>query len=164
MSEFICGYLSIKDIKGESKHKKYNDMISIINLKHSVSNSATLNQKTGLCAGTPIIGEVTLEIVYDKSSTALRDYLFKGKHIPEASIFMLTSSSGEEEKKFYVIEMKKVMVTLCTTSYDSACTYANTIICLAFEEFTEIYTGQTFDGKSAADVSGGYNIKTKEIT
>ncbi|KMJ45091.1 type VI secretion system tube protein Hcp [Xenorhabdus khoisanae] len=164
MSELTCGYLEIKGIKGESKHTKYIDWMAVVTIEHTITNQASITQKKGLCAGTPFIGELTVQILYDKSSTALRDYLFKGKHAESAKVEILRSSSGDEEEAFYIFDMKKVFITLCNTSYDSYGSNNDIFIKLAFEEYTETYIGQKFDGTPEAAVTCGYNIATKKIS
>ncbi|WP_340616130.1 Hcp family type VI secretion system effector [Xenorhabdus entomophaga] len=164
MSELIGGYLEIKGIKGESKHTKYIGWIAVLTMEHTITNQASITQKKGLCAGTPFIGELTAQVLYDKSSTTLRGYLFKGKHAESAKIEMLRSSSGDEEEAYYIFDMKKVFITLCNTSYDSYGSNNDTFIKLAFEEYTENYIGQKFDGTPDAAVSCGYNIATKKIS
>ncbi|MBI6550363.1 Hcp family type VI secretion system effector [Xenorhabdus lircayensis] len=164
MSELTSGYLKIKDIKGESKHTKYVDCITILTMDHIITNSASMTQKKGLCAGTPYIGEMIIQILYDKSSTALRDYLIKGKHIQEAKLDILRSSSKDEEEAFHVFTMTNVLITACNTTYDAFGSSNSIFIKLSFEQYLETYTGQKFDGTPDASVSCGYNVATKKIS
>ncbi|OTA20654.1 hypothetical protein Xbed_01182 [Xenorhabdus beddingii] len=167
MSEPTCGYLEIKDIKGESRHTKYKDWIAVVSIEHTISNESSISQKQGLCAGTPFVNEIALKILYDKSSTALRGFLFKGKHAETAKLVCLRSSSGDEEVPFYTFDMKKVLITACHTNYTSlgpGKSVNDIFIKLSFEEYTENYIGQKFDGTAEAAISCGYNVSTKVIT
>lgn len=144
-------------IKGESKSADYEGKIDILGWNWGMSQTGSFHEGGGGGAGKVNMQDVSITKYVDAASANLMLYCAKGNHFDEGKI--VCRKAGGEQIEYFVINMKKIMVTNVSTEGKPDNDRLTETVSLNFAEVSVDYVEQTDDGSGAAAVTFGWNIE-----
>ena len=154
-------FLTLKDVKGESKDSAFKDQIDILAWSFGVSNSGSAHIGGGIGSGKANFQDISITKYIDLSSAKLMESVSVGTHFPEASI-AVRKAGGKTKLDYYVIKLKNVMVTSYQTGGSGGEDRLTESLTLTFAHVEVKYQAQSDGGEKAGDTPFGYDIKANE--
>ncbi|PHM73439.1 Hcp family type VI secretion system effector [Xenorhabdus kozodoii] len=147
----IDAFINFTDVKGESGDNEFKDWTAVRSFSLEMANSINAHaQNTGLGAGIVTVSGLSLDLLFDKSSITLRQYLVKGTHIKEVKLNV--RRQGGTQQPWYTLALTNALVAKSSLTYGSEGFYAS--IHLAFQKHKESYFSQEYgSGAKGAEVS-----------
>lgn len=158
----MAGYLSIGDIKGESKDSGHEEWIDIQSISQGLVRpiqpgaSGQQRYKTSVSCG-----DIVCVKDMDASTPKLIEAVCDGTVFPEVKIDVTTSVGEGKRKPYYQWVLKNVIVSSYDISGDPSSDFSESIS-LNYEEITWTYDKTGKDGKSKGKVEASW--KTEEGT
>ena len=153
-------FIKIPGIPGESVVKNHVGEIDAIGFS---SNATIAGAPGGGGAGkVAVCGQVTFTKLIDKASPLLLGALFRGIHIPTASLVF--ERPGASTFDFYKIDLMDFIVTSVTQTDPQASNVVTETVVLQAEKFAYTYTPQTAKGTPGTPVTFGFDCKNYKPT
>ncbi|KXU83309.1 hypothetical protein CI15_29900 [Paraburkholderia monticola] len=153
-------FLKLKNIKGQSKHKKAEDQIELVGWRWGVQNASSSSTAAGLSVGKAVPDELTFVHDYDTASTALMMACAKGTHIDDGKLTVFVAGEGQQE--YLTVTLKGVMVTSVKHSTTEEGLLQETVT-LAFHDIEFEHKALDDKGKPQASSKCGWNVKSTEV-
>ena len=102
-------FMKFEGIEGESNDAKHENEIDVLAWSWGFSQSGTTHMGGGGGAGKVQVSDLSFTKYIDKSSAALLQHCFTGKHIPTANL--VVRKAGGEQVEYLKVDMEDVMVT-----------------------------------------------------
>ena len=152
----VDSFLKIDSIPGESKDKAHPDEIEVLSwswgIARQVESSSTGGSRTGAAAN---FGDLSYTKFVDKSTPLIMLKVANGEHFEVATLSI--RQSGESTFDFFVITMKKVIVSSVSTGSSAGEDRLTENVSLNFSEVEIKYT-ETVEGKSTGDTKFKWDI------
>ncbi|GLX77113.1 protein hcp1 [Thalassotalea insulae] len=154
-----AAFMKIKGVEGESTDTSHQGEIDVLAWRWGAHRSVELKSGRG---DSPKIGktigsmEINFAKLVDTTTPVLMQACANGEHIDEA--VLTVRKAGEEPVEYYVITMKKVMVTsVATSSADETQPLMEEIV-LNFREVDVHYLPQKEDGSVGEPIEYQWSI------
>jgi type VI secretion system secreted protein Hcp len=154
-------YLELDGIKGEAQDKEHKDQIDVLSWSWGLSQSGTTHMGSGSGAGKVNVQDLSLTKIVDKATAPLIQYCTTGKHIASGKLTCY-KASGDNRVKFFVLELKKIIVSSFSTGGVSDGEMQTENVSLNFGEYKSVYTMQESDGAAGPSSEFGWDIATHE--
>ncbi|WP_340608876.1 Hcp family type VI secretion system effector [Xenorhabdus bharatensis] len=153
-------YLNLTGIQGETGDKEHKNWVAVHNFELILSTQVhKATQGPGLGAGIVSVGDLHLNLLFDKSTITLRQYVVTGKHIAEVKLHV--RRQGEKQISWYELVLKNAMVAHTRIIYaGEGSFYCDATI--AFQSHTETYYPQDSKGQKGAAVTYSWDSYTQE--
>ena len=156
-------FIKIDGIEGESKDTSHQGEIDVLSWSWGAFRSVELKSGKG---DSPKIGKTigSMELSFtkfvDMSTTSLFAACANGKHIKEATLTV--RRAGEDPLEYYIITMKRIMVTSVSTNGSGGEDQLTENVTLNFRDFSVQYLPQKQDGSVGEPIEYQWNIKGKK--
>jgi len=151
-------FLKIDGIEGETKQKGHEKEIEILSFSFGETNQGTFSASGGGGAGKVSMQDFHFMIQVDKASPKLFLACANGQHIKSARL--TCRKAGETQQEFYKVNFSDLLVSSYQTSGSAGGDIVPTdAISLNFAKIEIEYAEQGADGKLAASVKTGYDLK-----
>ena len=150
-------FLKIEGVEGESKNDKHKNEIEILSWSWGVSNQGTNASGGGGGAGKVSVRDFTFKTMAGKASPKLFSAAVTGQRFPKA---VLTTDAGSRPG-FYKVTLSDVLVS----SYQADGSQGSMPmeqISLNYSKIEFEYVPQGTDGRAAAPVKAGYDVKANK--
>ena len=154
-----AAFMKIKGIEGESTDDMHRGEIDVLAWSWGAYRSVEIKSGRG---DSPKIGktigsmEINFSKLLDKSTPVLLQACANGKHIDEA--VLTVRKAGEEPIEYYIITMKKIMVTSVATSSADEGQALTENVTLNFAEVDVQYLPQKEDGSIGEPIEYQWSI------
>ncbi|MBC8949533.1 MULTISPECIES: Hcp family type VI secretion system effector [Xenorhabdus] len=147
----IDAYINFTDVKGESGDNEFKEWTAVRSFSLEVMNNVSSHsQGSGLGAGIVAVSGLSLDILFDKSTITLRQYLVKGTHIKEVQLKV--RRQGGKQEPWYTLVLTNSLVAQSSLIYGDG-GFCSSIF-LAFQKHKESYFSQEYgSGAKGAEVS-----------
>lgn len=153
----VEAFIKLGDLKGESVVKGFENQIQVLSWRWSMSQTGTTHHGTGGGAGKVNVSDLGFTHYVDSASPNLVKAVCKGEHFQEAKLTL--RKAGGSPLEYYVITMKKVMVTSVEVGGTDGDERVSENISLNFGEFEVSYQPQDEKGgKKGGAISAKYDI------
>jgi len=151
-------FLKIDGIEGETKQKGHEKEIEILSFSFGETNQGTFSASGGGGAGKVSMQDFHFMMQVNKASPKLFLACANGQHIKSARL--TCRKAGETQQEFYKVNFSDLLVSSYQTSGSAGGDIVPTdAISLNFAKIEIEYAEQGADGKLAASVKTGYDLK-----
>jgi type VI secretion system secreted protein Hcp len=139
-------FLTLEDVKGETKDAKYKDKngIDVLSWSWGMSQSGTTHSGTGGGSGKANVQDLSITKYVDKASCDLMKGCCKGTHFKKGSL--IVRKAGDKPYEFWQIDLEEIIVAACTTGGIGSDDRMTENITLNFAKFDCKYSQQADDG------------------
>ncbi|MDN5937421.1 MAG: type VI secretion system tube protein Hcp [Salinisphaera sp.] len=149
-------FLKLEGVKGESKDSKHPDEIELLSWSWGASQPGSMHTSGGGGVGKASFSDLSIQKFVDSSSPTLWKFLTKGSHFATGTF--VQRKAGGEQVEYFVIDLKKILVSSVSTGGSGGDEQLTESISLNFEEFKLSYVPQKDDGTAGAAIDFGWNI------
>lgn len=151
-------FITIGDIKGESKDDKHKDEIDVLAWSWGLSNSGNMQTGGGGGAGKANVQDLSFTKYMDKSSPNLAMYCCSGKHFDKA--LLTVRKAGDKPLEYYKITLEDVLITSVSTGGSGGEDRLTENVTLNFAKYKVSYQPQAKDGgPDGGSIDAGWNIE-----
>ncbi|PHM45642.1 type VI secretion system protein EvpC [Xenorhabdus mauleonii] len=149
MSISTDAYINFSNVKGESEDHEYKEWTAVRTFAFALSNTLCYDTSTpGLGAGTVSVGDLQVELVFDKACITLRQYLVQGTHIDSTKLKV--RRQGGTQVPWYSLEMDNAVISESKISYGDGYFFA--LVFIKFKAYKEAYIPQDNKGAKGAEI------------
>lgn len=149
-------FLELEGVKGESKDSAHAEKIELMSWSFAASQQGSMGDGGGGGAGKAMFQDLNVQKYVDAASPALWQHLTAGKHFATGK--MIQRKAGGEKLEYFIIELKKVLLSSISTGGGDGDDRLVESLSLNFEEFKISYTPQKDDGTGDAAIEFAWNI------
>jgi type VI secretion system secreted protein Hcp len=151
-------FLKLDGIDGETKQKGHEKEIELESWSFGETNAGTFSAGGGGGAGKVSMQDFHFVMHVNKASPKLFEACATGKHIPKAKL--TCRKAGETQQEFLKVSFTDLLVSSYQTGGSAGSSVVPTDqISLNFAKIEIEYAEQGADGKLAASVKAGYDLK-----
>jgi type VI secretion system secreted protein Hcp len=151
-------FITIGDIKGESKDDKHKDEIDVLAWSWGLSNSGSMSGGGGGGAGKANVQDVSFTKYMDKSSPNLMMYCCSGKHFDKA--LLTVRKAGDKPLEYLKLTLEDVLITSVSTGGSGGEDRLTENVSLNFAKYKLSYQPQAKDGgPDGGSIDGGWNVE-----
>ena len=156
-------FLDIKDVKGESKVKGFEDKIDIFSYSLGASNPTSVGTGGGSAAGKVSISSLSIQKIVDAATPDLFRACCSGKHFDTGKL-TVREAGGDAAVEYVVMDMTQVFVDSISWGAASGGDKPSESLSLSFASVKITYTSQTAKGSGEKGPSAGWDIKKNAAT
>lgn len=149
-------FLSIEDIKGESRDDKHKDEIDIFSWSWGLTNEGSAAHGGGLGSGKVNVQDMSFTKFVDKSSADLLMACASGQRVRDATLFV--RRTGERPLEYIIVKMTDILVTSVQQDGEAGENEASESFAFNFAKVEWTYIPQNDKGDKGEPKVFGWNI------
>lgn len=145
----VDAYLKIEGVEGEATDNRHQGWIQVLSFQNAL-------QAPSAAASRAAFSDLCLEAFVDKSTPVLKQSCAAGRHIPSATLELITADANRA--RLYQIVLSNVLVSVANTSASTDQGSASEVVCLNFGQIYWTYSEFDASGRPKSDLKAWWDL------